>query len=138
MLSTVYISSAKSLFSDVALMDLMARSRANNARIGITGMLVYKDGNFLQVMEGPDEAVKSLYAKILADPRHKGIIKLLQENITERQFPDWSMGFRNLANVDLQETPGYSEFLNEPLESLRFRADPTRAQKLLRMFRQTM
>jgi hypothetical protein len=138
MLSLVYVSSATQLFSEDDLKALLQQSRDNNTRLGITGMLLYKDGNFMQVLEGPDDALTSLYAKIQHDPRHHGILQLTHQQIKVREFASWSMGFRNLKDVNLQQTPGYSTFLNEPLNSAGFQADPTRAQKLLKMFRATM
>jgi hypothetical protein len=138
MLSLVYVSSATKLFSDEDLKALLQQSRDNNARLGLTGMLLYKDGNFMQALEGPDDAITSLYAKIRGDPRHQSVLQLIRRQIQEREFASWSMGFANLKDVDLQQTPGYSMFLNEPLNSAGFQADPTRSQKLLRMFRAKM
>jgi hypothetical protein len=92
----------------------------------------------MQVLEGPDDVLTSLYSKIQSDPRHYGVLQLIRQQIQEREFASWSMGFANLKDVDLQQTPGYSTFLNEPLNSAGFQADPTRAQKLLRMFRAKM
>jgi Sensors of blue-light using FAD len=134
MLSLAYVSSARQLFSD--LKALLQQSRDNNARLDLTGMLLYEGGNFMQVLEGPDDALTELYTKIQSDPRHYRILQLLRRQIQEREFPSWSMGFKNLKDVNLQETPGYSSFLNEPLNSATFRSDPTRAQRLLGTFRE--
>jgi hypothetical protein len=101
-------------------------------------MLLYKDGNFMQVLEGPYEVVTRLYSTISADPRHYGVLELIRQQIDERAFGSWSMGFRNLEDKKLYQTPGYSMFLNEPLNAAGFQADPTRAQRLLRMFRENM
>ncbi len=138
MLSLLYVSSSAGLFSDSELVDLLEQSRDNNARRGISGMLLYKDGSFMQVMEGPEDAVNELYESILKDKRHAGLILLFREQIEERQFPNWTMGFRNLRHVDLREMPGYSDFLEESLTSHGFQSDPTRAQRLMLMFRQKM
>ncbi len=134
----VYVSSAVQPFSRADLDDLLATSRDNNAMAGITGMLLYKDGNFMQVLEGEEGAVRALYDKIGADPRHKGEITLRQGFTEERQFPDWSMGFRDLQSPEARAVPGYSEFLNTPLSGREFSGDPTRTQKLLLTFKKTM
>ena len=105
---------------------------------GITGMLLYNDGNFMQVLEGEEEGVRDLFGKITRDPRHRGIITLLQEHQRERQFPEWSMGFRDLNSPEVLSTPGYSEFLNTPLTGEEFSSAPPRAQKLLLMFKKHM
>ena len=138
MFSLIYVSSAVRPFSPSELVDLLAGCHKNNATLGITGMLLYKDGNFMQVLEGEEEVVRTLYAKIGRDPRHQGQITLLQGQLAERQFPDWSMGFRDLNAADALSTPGYNEFLNMPLTGAEFSSDPTRCQKLLMMFKKNM
>lgn len=138
MLSLVYISSATKLFSDDELRALLEQSREKNAQLEITGLLLYKDGNFMQALEGPDRAVVDLFGTIERDPRHHGVLELIRQRIGAREFPSWSMGFRNLRDVTLREMPGYSPFMNDPLHAAGFEADPSRAQKLLRIFRQQM
>ena len=138
MFSLVYVSSAVRRFSRSDLEELLATSRDNNARAGITGMLLYKDGNFMQVLEGEEGAVRDLYDKIGDDPRHRGEIVLREGFTEERQFPDWSMGFRDLESPEARAVPGYSGFLNTPLTGREFSEDPTRAQKLLLTFKKTM
>lgn len=131
----VYVSSAAVPFTPDQLVALLAEARANNERLGVTGMLLYKDGNFLQVLEGPEETVRPLYAQIAADPRHRGIIVLLEGEIPERQFGNWSMGFRNLASAEVTAMPGYSPFLERRLSADAFAANPSDAQSLLLLFR---
>jgi Sensors of blue-light using FAD len=138
MIYLVYASSAARLFTKDELADLLAVSRTNNARAGITGMLVYKGGNFLQVLEGEEEPVEALHRKILLDPRHKGIITLICGPLAERAFPEWSMEFRDLGAAEVQSDPAFSDFLNTPLTGEEFSANPTRAQKLLLSFKRAM
>lgn len=138
MLSLVYISSSVSEFSEADLVALLKQSREKNARLDVTGLLLYRDGNFMQVLEGPDDAVRKLFETILADSRHRGVIKLLERQVKRRQFADWAMAFRNLNDPALRAIPGYSEFLNEPLNSEGFRTKPPRALRLLDIFRQNV
>ena len=134
----IYASSATKPFTSPELLVLLEKCQVNNARREVTGMLLYKDGNFLQLLEGEEETVHDLYNKIAADPRHQGIITFLQGFENERQFPDWSMGFRDL-NLDRKiDNPGYSEFLNTRFTGEEFSSNPTRAQKLFLMFKRTM
>jgi Sensors of blue-light using FAD len=63
-------------FSTEELTDLLRKSRDNNAALGITGMLLYKDGNFMQVLEGDEERVRALATKVSQDRRHRGFIQL--------------------------------------------------------------
>jgi hypothetical protein len=138
MFHLIYVSSAVKPFSPSELVDILARSHANNTGLGITGMLLYKDGNVMQVLEGDEQAVRSLYARIERDPRHRGLLTLTQGQIAERQFESWSMGFRDLQAADARATPGYSEFLNSPLTGAEFAGDPSRSQRLLMTFKNKM
>jgi hypothetical protein len=138
MYSLVYVSSAVKKFSQEALHKLLALSAETNVLLGITGMLLYKDGNFMQVLEGDEKAVQMLYSKIRSDVRHSGVMTLVQGPQNERHFPDWSMGFRDLHSAEALATPGYSEFLNTPLTDEEFSNTPTRCHKLLMTFKKNM
>ena len=87
MLAIVYVSSAVKPFSNADLSSLLEQSREKNARLRSTGILLYKDGDVMQLIEGPDEAVTSLAKTIYCDSRHRGIIELIKRDITEREFP---------------------------------------------------
>jgi hypothetical protein len=91
----------------------------------------------MQVLEGEKEAVKKLASIIERDPRHKGFLILLQEVSEERLFPDWTMGFRDLADGNAAKTPGYNQFMNTPLTDAEFSRDPNRCMKLLLLFKKT-
>ena len=136
LIAITYECSANKTFTEEDLVDLLKQSREKNTRLGITGMLLYKDGVFLQVIEGEERVVEKLYATIEKDSRHQGCYQLRWEVIRERRFPDWSMGFKNLQDIDIRATPGYSPFMNEPLSSPSLQADPSRATKLLLLFRE--
>lgn len=62
-------------------------------------MLLYHDGNFMQVLEEPDENVLALFESIKRHPRHRNVSLLVQEQIIDRQFPDWTMSFRNIDKL---------------------------------------
>ena len=136
--SLVYVSSAVELFSRAELLALLETSRRNNAPVGITGLLLYKDGNFMQVIEGAKAEIDKLQARIGRDPRHEGMLTLTERRIEQRQFSDWSMGFKNLSDPVLRTVPGYSEFLNTPLTVAEFATNPSRADRLLQAFKQKM
>ena len=138
MFSLVYVSSVVPLLSPAELANLLVSSRQNNGNAGITGMLLYKDGNVMQVLEGDEGAVQKLYERIGRDLRHRGVQTLLQGPREQRQFPDWSMGFRDLDAGDLHAMPGYNEFLNTPLTGAEFSSDPSRCQRLLMTFKKNM
>jgi hypothetical protein len=97
-------------------------------------MLLYKDGNFMQVLEGEERVVRAVHITIAVDPQHRGVTTLLQGSTPGRQFPNWSMGFRDLG-ADLDNPEGYSEFMNIPLTAAKFKSEPTKAQELLLTFK---
>jgi hypothetical protein len=99
---------------EAEMLGLLERSRQYNTVKGITGILLHKAGNFLQVIEGEEAEVLPLYNKICQDSRHTNVRKLLQRSLVERQFGDWSMGFHQLQPQD-RDRPGYSSFLDEPV-----------------------
>jgi len=131
----VYVSSAVRLFSHEELVELLRLSRINNARLGVTGMLLYDRGNFIQVMEGPGAKVDNLYEKIRADPRHKQVTMLLQGPLEKRQFKTFTMGFDNGADLSVEDRAAYTNFLREPPKPSRFGKKPHQALRLLLSFR---
>lgn len=133
----VYVSSAVGQFSKDQLLELLELSRVNNTSLGITGMLLYKDGNFMQILEGERDTVLALNGKISRDPRHTGILALLKGEAAERQFPAWTMGFRDLNSM-VAPPDGFDDFMSTPLTGAEFSGDPTRAHKLLLTFKRSM
>ena len=97
MISLVYISAAITEFDADDLQELLNRARQNNSRIGVTGLLLYVGGNILQILEGEEAIVQSLYNQISRDPRHRRLMKLFEGPINERQFGRWSMALANPA-----------------------------------------
>jgi hypothetical protein len=93
MLQLVYVSStAPGIAADPPA--ILAASRANNRRDGITGLL-YSDGTrFLQAIEGPQEKVEATFARIMRDPRHRAIVLLSRRETAAREFGDWDMAHR--------------------------------------------
>lgn len=134
----IYSSSAAVAFSREQLVDLLAASQRNNAAVGVTGLLLYKGGSFMQVLEGDEQQVMRVHSKIESDPRHHQLLTLLKGHQADRQFAEWSMGFRDLSDSEFAKVAGYSEFLNTPLTGSEFSADPSRAQKLLLTFKEIM
>ena len=138
MLSLIYISAPVKLLREEELLEILKISRENNVSKQITGMLLYKGGNFMQVLEGPDDAVNELFEKIKKDPRHHGVSIILSEQIETRQFPNWEMAFVNLDNPAIKNEPNYSQFLEEDFTSATYLQSPSRAKKLLLNFREYM
>lgn len=138
MFTLVYVSSAVKPFTQNELVELLATCRANNEALGISGMLLYKDGNFMQALEGEEQQVRALNAKISRDPRHRGMMVLLQEHQAQRSFAGWSMAFRDLNSEEVKRLPGFDEFMHINLTDRAFFEDPSRSQRLLLTFRRSM
>lgn len=108
----LYVSSAARAIADTELMELLQKTRIKNLERGITGILLYCDGNFIQLLEGEKAVVESLFERIKADERHRGVLRLFCLPCARREFPDWSMGFRrvdgSIAEVNI---PGFNRLM---------------------------
>jgi len=135
--SFVYVSSAVHLMTPAELLELLRKARENNERDQITGMLLYKNGNFMQAFEGEEKKAAWLHDKILADPRHRNIITLLEEPLEKRRFDGWSMSFQNVDLLSEDERAAFSPFLSQPFYKNYFGANPNNALKLLLSFRKS-
>ncbi|CAM3650613.1 BLUF domain-containing protein [Mucilaginibacter galii] len=105
----VYISTAYRLLNQDELLDILAVSRKNNQRNNLTGMLLYGEGTFIQVLEGDADVLTKTYETIIADQRHKNIIKMAEGDIDTPNFPHWSMGFKSASAKELQELGGFTD-----------------------------
>ena len=137
LISLVYLSAATVWFSNQDLTDLLAKARENNSKLGVSGMLLFKEGNFLQVLEGESSTVIALFKKISKDPRHRKVVALSQAPIHQKDFPDWSMGFKKYNSGEKILLPGYTNFLDLPLNSKKFQENPSRAMQLLTSFKKS-
>jgi hypothetical protein len=78
-------------FDDAALNGILMTARRNNPRDGITGALICRQDLYLQLLEGPEDAVEARYRSIARDDRHLEVVRRVSRRITERLFPDWAM-----------------------------------------------
>ena len=109
----VYVSSAKKKMSEEELTFILEQARQNNERLEITGIMIYIDGNIIQMLEGEEDKVRTVYNKILLDPRHSGVLKLLDGSLAKRNFENWSMGFKSMSNVTAANIVGYNNLKKE-------------------------
>lgn len=111
--------SSKAL-SEAELNGFLSSIRRKNQTQGITGLLLYNDEAFIQVIEGRKGIIDHVFKLISQDARHSNIVKLLEEPIEKRAFPDWSMGFRKLDRTNNTKIVGYSDFMHQ--DKSRFKA----------------
>lgn len=128
LLQLVYVSSATRLLDPPELFELQAAARERNRRAGISGVLLYRDGNFLQALEGPEEAVHDLERRLARDPRHHGMLVLLRRRIAEREFGADALALETAARGPRPGVPP------EPAAPLPGSTPGSPAQRLLRTF----
>lgn len=131
MIQLVYASAATQPMSTNELNALLRRARSKNRLYEVTGMLLYHSGSFLQVLEGPESGIETIYRSIDRDPRHVRPKILSRENIRRREFDGWSMGFSDTSDL-LHRPEGFVEYRTLPAL-----ADASsRAGQYLRFFKQ--
>lgn len=90
LIALIYLSSLSAPGVEV-LEEIAAGARSKNARLQVTGCLLHYDHSILQYLEGPEAAVRALFASIEADPRHRQVTKMLDHPVASRRFASWSM-----------------------------------------------
>ncbi|MFD2785818.1 BLUF domain-containing protein [Hymenobacter rubripertinctus] len=103
----VYHSQATHALRPAALNALLEKARAHNQYRLLTGLLLYADEQFMQVLEGPDPALSALYEEIKTDPLHHHVRTLHYAPIRRRAFPDWRMGFAQLSGETFRQATGF-------------------------------
>jgi hypothetical protein len=116
------------------LSDLLNDARLQNERSGITGMLLYQQDTFLQMLEGEEDDVRALYMKLLQDKRHKGLRIVLEGQTDKRIFDNWSMGFVNMDKAG--EYPEYEQYIESQLTLDAFMDGKHDAYQFIRGFSQ--
>lgn len=132
----IYVSTAVKPMSEDDLMQLLEQSRSRNERHRITGMLLYKNAHFMQVLEGQEASVMEIFRDIEKDPRHKNVDVLRAEYIQYRDFPNWTMGFANIDRLDPSTLPGFSRFLEVDFKSEYFSETSAEAHAMLLAFKE--
>lgn len=102
----VYSSEPKKRMMKSHLYKILRQSRINNKLDNVTGLLVFVDGMFLQVLEGQDDSVKKIFERIKADERHQNINILFEGNVEERAFPKWEMAYASPSAKEIAAWSG--------------------------------
>lgn len=110
MIQLSYLSAATHPMSAEQLLALLQQCLRHNPGNGITGLLLYGNGTFLQALEGEEDVVTALYEKIARDDRHVDVQCLHRKTIERRQYPEWSMGFRRISDETLGDVEGLRDF----------------------------
>lgn len=110
MIQITYLSTATRPMSQDDLEDILKTARENNARLGITGMLLYGNKTFIQILEGEENVVHELINSIKRDPRHTNFQIVKKKPIEQHEYADWSMGFKQVAGEDFEAVKGLEQF----------------------------
>ncbi len=110
MIQITYLSSATRSMSQDDLEDILRTARENNARLGITGMLLYGNKTFIQILEGEESVVNELVKSIKRDPRHTNFQIVKKKTIDRHEYADWSMGFKRVSGEDFEAVKGLEQF----------------------------
>lgn len=129
-----YTSVACHHMSHQELITLLTHCRQKNSRRQISGMLLYMEGCFFQVLEGPRTQLELLFEKISNDKRHHHVMKLIIEPIKERTFENWSMGFKDITPSELASITGLTNFFDDGGKGFAG-IESQRAKQLIESFR---
>jgi hypothetical protein len=105
----LYVSRAVNPHDHAATQSILDAAREHNIPNGVTGILCYGSGIYLQALEGGRQCINELYGHIVSDSRHKDVVLLHYEEITERRFGGWTMGQVNLNKLNASIVLKYSE-----------------------------
>ena len=105
MYTLIYSSQIETYLGDIDISSLVYAARQSNADHKITGILLFLNDRFIQVLEGEKQDVKKLYDVIRQDRRHKNLKVLLEKDIDKRQFDGWNLGFKYIRDDELDNYP---------------------------------
>jgi len=110
---------------------MLVQARDKNKKLEITGLLAYLNGEFIQIIEGPEESIKSLIATISADNRHENVNVFWESKIANGGFSNWEMAFVNLKGDETYDIPGYSDFAENGFEAGNINSTPNVGRDLM-------
>jgi hypothetical protein len=99
---------------EVTLVPLLRKARQYNQQVNLSGLLVHTNGQFLQVLEGPEPALSNLFARIIDDPRHYDVHTLAYGPVAERAFADWRMAYAPANEAFFERITGFLPLATTP------------------------
>ena len=113
--------------------EIEAQSLENNQEVGISGLLLFRDGLFLQWLEGRQSDVEKLMSRIAKDSRHNSIHRIFEGNVAKRKYPNWSMKAVQSSKVERDILQGFLGELNMS-DGRKTAVDDVAAQQILEIF----
>ena len=96
-----YVSNASSTFKESDINKIIATAQEKNKESQLTGVLMFRAGTFLQLLEGDKAEVLNLYQKLHFDSRHTNLLSIFERETDKRLFQDWSMGYCEVGPVEI-------------------------------------
>jgi len=127
-LQLTYISTVRGPVAEPDVAEILRTSRRNNAAADVTGLLLYNGRRFLQALEGPEPAVRAIYARVAADPRHHAVVVLSERLVAQRAFGAWAMAAARSGDT------GQDDGLAAQVDALTVELGDRTAQALFRSF----
>lgn len=133
LLQIIYMSSLVGN-DEAQIVPIVESARRNNSKNGVTGMLLYSAGNFMQVLEGDPDAVKATFDTIAQDTRHSNLFILDELRVGQREFGAWSMGYHRVTGSELMAQPDLAALFEIKPHELTRRVAPGIAHAVLKSF----
>lgn len=130
----IYISTARYDLQPSDFDAILSEARTGNAQNALTGLLLFNGSNFLQCLEGPRDAVETVFALICGDDRHSGVVRILAEAAPKRLFDDWRMAYGEVAALDGAQPRNAFRVTEDELDALLPAATPDTMRALLTSF----
>ncbi len=131
LIQLIYVSSATHELAAEEIRRILDTAVRHNSRQEVTGMLLYVEGSFMQVLEGEEAAVEETISRIVQDPRHHSILVVSKTKVAAREFGTWAMGFRGITADDAASWPGYAPFFDHGFSAEKIGAKPGLALEIL-------
>lgn len=112
LIQLIYVSTATHELNTDELNKILDSSVQHNEQNDVTGLLLYVEGSFMQVVEGPEKSIDELTGRLEHDSRHHSILVLSRSEIFTREFASWSMGFKSIVRADLRDHPQFVPFFS--------------------------
>lgn len=112
LIQLIYVSTATHELNTDELNRILDSSVQHNEQNDVTGLLLYVEGSFMQVVEGPEKSIDELIGRLEHDSRHHSILVLSRSEVFTREFASWSMGFKSIVRADLRDHPHFVPFFS--------------------------
>jgi len=113
----LYLSAVSDYLDDDELQNILSLSRKNNQMKNITGVLLYGNGQFIQLLEGDRDLLDKTFQKIKLDPRHLDITVIASGNLEKRCFPEWYMGFKPIRTESKEVLDGFLDLSKTAIQN---------------------